>query len=185
MVLGAPAVAIPGVTIRIPLSAMTVPVLGPAMLRAPSPRPVYRQLMAMGNGRAAATADPADLLDALRHAARRPGNARTVGALMHAINGFRRPRPESVMDADELRRVTVPTVYIWGTDDPYLAPRDARPWIEEMPAATLREVPAGHAPWFEDPTGCADVITRHLTATGFPPASGAVSARPAQPVTEI
>jgi pimeloyl-ACP methyl ester carboxylesterase len=158
---------------------MTVPVLGPAMLRLPSPRPVYRQLFGMGNGRATAMAAPTQLLDALRFAGRRPGNARTVGALMHAINGYRRPRPESVMGADELGRVTVPTVFVWGTQDPYLAPRDARPWIEKMPTATLREVPAGHAPWFEDPSGCAGVVTRHLTATGFPPASGVRSLLPA------
>jgi hypothetical protein len=102
---------------------------------------------------------------------------------MHAINGYRRPRPESEMGADELGRVTVPTVFVWGTQDPHLAPRDARPWIEKMPAATLHEVPAGHAPWFEDPSGCGRVVTGHFTATGFPPASGIGSSHPAQPVS--
>jgi pimeloyl-ACP methyl ester carboxylesterase len=179
VVVGDPAVALPGVAVRMPLSPMTVPVLGPAMLRAPSPRPVYRRLFVMGLGRAAAAAAPGQLLDVLRVSARRPGNARTVAALMHAIDGFRRPRPESVMDADELGRVTVPTVFLWGTEDAYLAPGDARPWIEKMPAATLHEVPAGHAPWFEDPAGCAGVITRHLTATGFPPRAAAARRDPA------
>jgi pimeloyl-ACP methyl ester carboxylesterase len=175
---GSPAVALPGSTVRMPLSPMTVPVVGRAMLRSPSARPVYRRLVGMGLGRAAATAASTELLDALRLAARRPGNARTAAALMHAINGFRRPRPESVMSVDELGRVTVPTAFLWGTDDAYLSPRDARPWIEKMPAATLHEVPAGHAPWFEDPAGTAAVITRHLTATGFPPASGQVDTVP-------
>jgi pimeloyl-ACP methyl ester carboxylesterase len=179
VVVGDPAVALPGVTVRMPLSVMTVPVLGTAMLRSPSPRPVYRQLFGMGLGREAAAAAPSQLLDVLRFAARRPGNARTVAALMHAINGFRRPRPESVMDADELGRVTVPTVFLWGTKDTYLAPGDARPWIEKMPAATLHEVPGGHGPWFDDPAGCAGVITRHLAATGFPPASATGSSGPA------
>ena len=70
------------------------------------------------------------------------------------------------MSDDELGRVTVPTLFLWGTEDVYLAPGDARPWIETMPAATLHEVPGGHAPWFDDPTGCARVITAHLTVTG-------------------
>jgi pimeloyl-ACP methyl ester carboxylesterase len=179
VVVGDPAVAIPGVTVRMPLSPMTVPILGPAMLRSPSPRPVYRRLFEMGLGRAAAAAASSQLLDALRFAGRRPGNARTVAALMHAINGFRRPRPESVMGADELGRVTVPTVFLWGTNDAYLAPGDARPWIEKMPVATLHEVPGGHGPWFEDPAGCAGVITQHLTATGFPPRAGTGSSHPA------
>jgi pimeloyl-ACP methyl ester carboxylesterase len=166
---GDPAVALPGVAVRMPLSLMTVPVVGRLMLRIPSSRSSYRRLFAMGNGGAAGAVAPDELLDALRFSARRPGNARTVAALMHAIDGFRRPRPESVMDAEELGRVTVPTVFLWGTDDPYLAPGDARPWIEKMPAAALHEVPGGHAPWLDDPAGSAGVITRHLSATGFPP----------------
>lgn len=168
---GSPAVAIPGSVVRMPLPPMTVPVLGPAMLRGPSPRPAFQQLLAMGLGRAGADATPVDLLDVVRLSARRPGNARTVGSLMHAINGFRRPRPESVMDADELARVTVPTLLLWGTEDAYLAPGNARPWIERMPDATLHELPAGHAPYIEHPGTCAELITRHLAATGFPPAS--------------
>ena len=180
VVVGDPAVALPGVRVRMPLSVMTVPVLGPAVLRSPTPRPVYRALFGMGLGRAAAAAAPSELLDVLRFAARRSGNARTIAALMHAINGFRRPRPESVMGADELGRVAVPTVFLWGREDAYLAPGDARPWIEKMPAATLHEVPGGHGPWFEDPARCAGLITRQLTATGFPPASGTGSSHAAE-----
>jgi pimeloyl-ACP methyl ester carboxylesterase len=166
---GDPAVALPGVTVRMPLSPMTVPVLGRLMLRSPSSRPLYRRLFGMGNGGQAATVASDQLLDALRVAVRRPGNARTVASLMHAINGFRRPRPESVMNAEELGRVTVPTSFLWGPEDPYLAPGDARPWIDKIPAATLHEVPAGHAPFLEDPAGSAEIITAHLAATGFPP----------------
>jgi pimeloyl-ACP methyl ester carboxylesterase len=101
-----------------------------------------------------------------------------VGALLHALNGFRRPRPESVMGPEELGRVTVPTTLLWGTDDPYLAPGAARPAIEAMPAATLHEVPGGHALWYDDLAGTAAAITRHLAATGSPPSA----AGPAPPV---
>ena len=163
VVVGDPAVAIPGVAVRMPLSLMTVPVVGQAMLRSPSSRALFRRLLAMALGRPAAAAASNELLDALRLAGRRPSNARTVAALMHAINGFRRSRPESVMSAGELGRITVPTLFVWGTEDVYLAPGDARPWIEKMPAATLHEVPGGHAPWFDDAAGCARVITGHLT----------------------
>lgn len=171
--LAAPAVAIPGTVVRMPLSPMTVPVIGPAMLGSPSPRFLYRRLFGMGMRGAAATVAPGPLLDVLRLAARRPGNARTVAALMHAIDGFRRARPESVMGEDELARVDAPTAFVWGTKDPYLSPRDARPWIEKLPAAVLHEVAAGHGPWFDDPVTCASIITRHFAATGFAPADGA------------
>jgi len=73
--IGDPAVALPGVTVRMPLSLMTVPVLGPALLRTPTPTPVYRRLLGQGLSPAAAAAAPAELLDVLRLSARRPGNA--------------------------------------------------------------------------------------------------------------
>ena len=89
--IGEPAVALPGVKIRMPLSLMTVPVLGEVVLRTPTPRFVYRRLLGQGLSPFAAAVAPDDLLDVLRLAARRPGNARTTASLMHAIDGFRRP----------------------------------------------------------------------------------------------
>jgi pimeloyl-ACP methyl ester carboxylesterase len=171
VVIGEPAVALPGATVRMPLSLLTVPVLGEAVLRTPSPRPVYRRLLGQGLSPAAAAAAPDDLLDVLRLAARRKGNARTVASLMHAIDGFRRPRADSVMTDSELRQVTAPTMFCLGTGDPFLSPAQARPAIAKIPGATLHEVPGGHGPWLEDPAGCAKLVISHLTATGSAPAS--------------
>ena len=47
---GQPAVALPGVRVRMPLSLLTVRGLGSGFLRSPSPRPVYRRLLAQGLG---------------------------------------------------------------------------------------------------------------------------------------
>ncbi len=171
VVIGEPAVALPGATVRMPLSLLTVPVLGQAVLRTPSPRPVYRRLLRSGLSPAAAAAAPDDLLDVLRLAARRTGNARTVASLMHAIDGFRRPRADSVMTDGELGQITAPTMFCLGTGDPFLSPAQARPAIARIPGATLHEVPGGHGPWLEDPAGCARLVISHLTATGFAPAS--------------
>ena len=165
--IGDPAVALPGAEVRMPLSLLTVPVLNEAMLRAPAPRRVYRGLLVKGLSPAAAAA-PGELVDVLRLAARRKGNARTVASLMHAIDGFRRPRAASVMTDGKLRRITAPTMFCWGTDDPFLAPGRARPAIAKIPGAVLHEVRGGHGPWLDDPAGCAKLVTGHLAATGFP-----------------
>jgi pimeloyl-ACP methyl ester carboxylesterase len=167
---GAPAVALPGATVRMPLSFMTVPVLGGAMLRTPMPRPVYRRLLGLGLSPAAAAAAPGELLDVLRWTVRRAGNVRTVASLMHAIDSFRRPRTDSVLTNPELGQITTPTMFCWGTGDPFLAPARARPAIAKIPGAVLHEVPGGHGPWLEDPRGSAKLVISHLTATGFPPA---------------
>jgi pimeloyl-ACP methyl ester carboxylesterase len=145
-----------------PLSLLTVPGVGLVILRSPTPRPVYRQLLAQGLGRAEVAAAPDSLIDALRLSARRPGNASTVSSLMHAIDHFRRPRPESVLSATELRAIAVPTMFIWGACAPYLTAARARPSIDQIPSATLCEVPGGHGPWLVDTKRSAALIQTHL-----------------------
>jgi pimeloyl-ACP methyl ester carboxylesterase len=159
--IGEPAVALPGVRVRMPLSLLTVRGLGVAVLRSPSPRPVYRRLLVQGLGPGEVAGAPDPLLEALRLSARRPGNARTVASLMHAIDRFRRPRAESVLSKAELAGISTPTIFILGSDDPYLSPDRARGSIEQIPTATLYEVPAGHAPWLVNAEHTAKLIATH------------------------
>jgi pimeloyl-ACP methyl ester carboxylesterase len=162
--IGEPAVALPGVRVRMPLSPLTVRGLGTAVLRSPSPRPVYRALLAQGLGSAEVAAAPDSLIEALRLSARRPENARTVASLMHAIDLFRRARPESVLTSAELAAITTPTIFILGSHDPYLSMEHARPSIEQIRGARLYEVPGGHAPWLVDAQHAAELIATHTYA---------------------
>ena len=162
---GVPAVALPGVRVRMPLSPLTVRGLGGALLRSPSPRPIYRRVLARGLGSEEVKMAPDSLIEALRLSARQPGNARTVASLMHAIDRFRRPRPESVLTDAELAAIRVPTLFILGSNDPYLSPQDARPSVDRIPTATVHEMPAGHGPWLVDPARVAGLIAAHLQLT--------------------
>jgi len=146
--------------------------LGPAVLRSPAPRFVHRRLLAQGFGRAEVAAAPTELLEALRRSSRRPSNARTVASLMHAIDGFRLPRPESVLSTAELAAIQTPTMFIWGTDDPYLSPDRAQPAIKSMRAATLHELSAGHGPWLVHRRRTAELIEAHLGRDALEPLAG-------------
>jgi pimeloyl-ACP methyl ester carboxylesterase len=162
--IGEPAVALPGARVRMPLSPLTVRGLGWAVLRSPSPRPVYRRLLARGLGSAEVAGASDSLIEALRLSARRPGNARTVSSLMHAIDHFRRPRAESVLTTEQLAAISIPLMFIWGTHDPYLSANRARALIEQqLPTATFHEVPGGHGPWLVDTELSARLIQTHLT----------------------
>jgi pimeloyl-ACP methyl ester carboxylesterase len=161
--IGEPAVALPGVRVRMPLSLLTVRGLGVPVLRWPTPRSFHRRLLAQGLGRAEVAGAPDSLLDVLRLSARRSENARTVNSLMHAIDHFRRPRLESVLTTAELAAIATPTMFIWGTDAPYLSAEDARPSIDQIPAATLHVVPGEHGPWLVDTARSAQLIQSHLT----------------------
>jgi pimeloyl-ACP methyl ester carboxylesterase len=171
--IGEPAVALPGVRVRMPLSLLTVRGLGAAVLRSPSPPSVYRRLLAKGQGAADIAAAPDALIEALRLSARRPGNARTVASLMHAIDRFRHPRPESVLTSAELAAITTPTVFIFGPDDPYLSIERARPSIDQIHGARLYQMPGGHAPWLADARHAAELIATHSHPVPGPHASPA------------
>jgi pimeloyl-ACP methyl ester carboxylesterase len=173
--IGDPAVALPGAIVRMPLSVMTVRILGPLFLRAPTPRPLYRYLLGQGLGRSTAAAVPGALLDVLRLSIRRPGNPESVASLMHALNHFRHPRTGSVMNDTELHQVTSPTMFIWGQDDPFLSPSDGRPAIAQLPSAVLHEVAGGHGPWLDDPERCAGLVKDHLINTAYPPTVAAAA----------
>jgi pimeloyl-ACP methyl ester carboxylesterase len=158
--MGAPAVALAGVRVRMPLSLMTVRHVGPAFLSSPAPLPVYRRLLAQGLGAAEVARAPDGLVEALRLAARRRANARSVASMMHAIDRFRRPRVESVLADAELASITTPCVFILGSDDPYLSVERARVSIGRIPTATVHEVAGAHGPWLVDPRGVARLAVR-------------------------
>lgn len=159
--IGDPGAALPGVQVKMPLSALTVRGLGRAMLWSPMPRSVYRQVLGQGTSPAAARSMPDELVDVLRFARQRRGNPKTVASLMHAIDRFRRPRPETVMSDTELARIQIPTMFYWGEDDPFLSPQEAHSSIAMIPDALLHEVAGGHAPWFENAADCAKRIDDH------------------------
>jgi pimeloyl-ACP methyl ester carboxylesterase len=156
--IGDPGATLPGVEVKMPLSILTVPALGRAVLAAPIPRSTYLRLLGQGTSPAAAQSMPDELVKVLHVACRRKGNPKTVASLMHAIDGFRRPRPETLMTDQELSRIETPTLFYWGREDPFLSPRRAQPSVDKIPGAILHQVDGGHAPWFENPTDCAKRI---------------------------
>jgi 2-hydroxy-6-oxonona-2,4-dienedioate hydrolase len=166
--IGEPAVALPGVRVRMPLSLLTVRGLGLAVLRSPSPHRVYRRLLAQGLGPAEVAAAPDPLIEVLRLSARRPGNARTVASVMHAIDRLHVPRPESVLTSTELAAITTPTLFILGSGDPYLPAELARPSIDQIRGARLCEVPGGHAPWLVDARRVGELIAAQAQFAGGP-----------------
>jgi pimeloyl-ACP methyl ester carboxylesterase len=96
---------------------------------------------------------------------------------MHAIDRFRRPRPESVLTSAELAAITTPTIFILGSDDPYLSIERARPSIDQIHGARLYEVPSGHAPWLVDAQHAAELIATHSCLTTGPHLSPAPGER--------
>lgn len=72
--------------------------------------------------------------------------------------------PEVVLPAALLSKVSAPTYFLWGEEDPFGGPEVARRLVEQLPNARLELMPgAGHAVWLDDPHHVAKVIDAHLS----------------------
>jgi pimeloyl-ACP methyl ester carboxylesterase len=81
----------------------------------------------------------------------------------HAILQLYRSAPESELEAaaQQMGRLTCPSLVIWGAEDPYTGLEVGRAYARQLPASELLVVPnAGHWPWLDDRSVIA-------TATGF------------------
>lgn len=93
--------------------------------------------------------------DTLRNEQRSSPNLATVRGMNPAIE----------FNDELLKKVTTPTLLIWGDEDPIGGEDVAKPFAAKLPNATLNIAPqAGHAPWIDDPERTADLIREFFSA---------------------
>lgn len=64
-----------------------------------------------------------------------------------------------------LASIEVPTLFVWGDDDPLGGEATARPFAAQIPGAELEVLPGvGHAPWIDEPDLVARTIADFLGA---------------------
>ena len=71
------------------------------------------------------------------------------------------PQPYAI-SADDLVRVRQPTLFVWGTRDPFGGAAVGRRAASLMPDARIEVVPEGHLPWLDDPGRTARLVAEHL-----------------------
>ena len=67
-------------------------------------------------------------------------------------------RHRSRVRRDELRRLRVPTLLIWGEREPLGGVSVAREVVESIPEARLEVLPGGHVPWLGHPAATAAAV---------------------------
>jgi pimeloyl-ACP methyl ester carboxylesterase len=78
-----------------------------------------------------------------------------------AILRLYRSSPPEVLAAagEQLGRLEVPALVVWGMTDPYVPARFARDYADALPAAELLELPdAGHWPWLDRPDALERIV---------------------------
>lgn len=142
---------LPGGRAPIPLRLAATPGIGDLMVRAVKPgrRMLLRMMASVGE--AETIVRHPELLDSLVAGARDPVAVRANLAELRALMTWRGFRPTMRFSHDDLRRLLVPTLMIWGDRDPVVPLAQARAVAADIPSARLEVLPAGHAPQLGQP----------------------------------
>jgi pimeloyl-ACP methyl ester carboxylesterase len=156
--------ALPGTRCPLPIRVMATPVVGGLVprLAPPSPKSVLRFAGFMREKATLAThPDLVDLFVATGRdrTADRTGRAEArmfaSPVALLSLSGFRR---RSRVHPEELGQLTIPTLVVWGAQEPLGSPSVARAATDLMPHAQLVVLPGGHAPWLGHPSQIATTV---------------------------
>lgn len=150
---------LPGGHIPLPIRLIAMPVLGAVMTRTVKPdrRMLVRMMASMGEA-GTITRHP-DLLDSLVAGASDPIAVAANRAEFQALFSPFGYRPATRIQPEDLRRLSVPTLMIWGDRDPVIPIDAARAAAQLIPDARLEVLPAGHVPWLGHPQQVAQLLT--------------------------
>ena len=150
---------LPGGHLPLPIRLMATPVLGAVMTRTMKPgRRMLLHMMASVGESAAITRHP-DLLDSLVAGARDPVAVAANRAEFQALFSPLGYRKSMRIGPEDLRRLSVPTLMIWGDRDPVVPIAAARAAAALIPDARLEVLPAGHVPQLGHPERVAELLT--------------------------
>lgn len=156
---------LPGTRAPLPYRMMATPGMGELLQRFARPTPKSVLQFAGFMGEDETLPNYPDLIDLLVASGREPLAARTDLAECRAIvspfallsrSGFRR---RMRVRPTELRQLTVPTLLVWGRNEPVGGVQIAKAVSELIPRSQLETLPAGHAPWLGHPRRVAELVT--------------------------
>ena len=158
--LGIPAVSLAGMRGDPYFRAMTTPGLRALVSRAPAPKNARatRRASTKAMGRRAVALLPDSYFELMRATMAMPGWRLAMSSHLNRAMRSGRPLPENLFSDEELRSIELPVRLILGDDDVYGGPEIGHRAAALMPDARVDVVPAGHAPFADEPETCAELI---------------------------
>jgi pimeloyl-ACP methyl ester carboxylesterase len=157
---------LPGTRPPAPLRVMSAPVVGDLLPRVMKPNAKMLVRLMSSVGEQDTIVRYPDLIEALVAAGNDPiASAVNLSELRAVISplGFRR---SSRMHPDELRRLTVPALVLWGDHDPVGGVEVARATARLVPEAQLEVLPGGHVPYLGNPERVSDLLSAFVRSRG-------------------
>jgi pimeloyl-ACP methyl ester carboxylesterase len=149
------------------LRLLTVPVLNRFLLRAVTPRSVdqaLRGLSFMGHSPATVARLPDAMAECFFRFQQLPHYKISSLTLMARLNRLAGSRPEIEIGPEQLKSVGQPTMFLWGTNDPWGGIEAGRRIAETVPDAEFHAISGGgHLPWLDEPAECGRLIRDFLS----------------------
>ncbi|MGW7530005.1 alpha/beta fold hydrolase [Streptomyces sp. NPDC054783] len=151
-----------GTTPPLALRLLTVPVLNTLLFEAARPRSTSRALNGlsfMGHSPETVASLPEAMADCYVRFQDLPHYKISSLTLMRSINRPRGSRPGIRIGPMQLAGVRHPTLFLWGTNDPWGSVETGLRICEAMPDAEFHAlVGGGHLPWLDEPAECGRLI---------------------------
>lgn len=150
------------------LRLMAVPILNRCLynLIVPgSPQQSFWSLAFMGHSPETCARLPESMADCYYHFQRLPHAKVSSLSLMERVNRLRGSRPEVRLTERQLKHVRQPTMFLWGTNDPFGSVEVGRHISEILPSAQFHAIQGGgHLPWLDDPAECGRLARDFILA---------------------
>jgi len=156
VLLGAPPL-MPGTRVPPPMLAVATPATGSPPPMPPASRESVVQSMSVF-GEAGTIAEYPEQIDAMVAAGHDDTGLGARFAELRAVIAPTGWQPALAMGVEELRRLKVPTLLIWGEHDPLGDADVAQDAATTIPNARLELLPSGHAPWLGHPDRVASLV---------------------------
>jgi pimeloyl-ACP methyl ester carboxylesterase len=130
-------------------------------LQPPSMKQARKLVPQILGKRAAVSMDP-EYIEVWYRSDTLPGATDAFRTLLERVGRLRGVRPGVRFSEEDFAGVAQPTLYIWGESDVFGGPEYGRRACAAMPNARLEVIPGGHAPWWDEPERCADLIGAFL-----------------------
>ncbi len=159
---GAPGAAFVELKPPAAMRLVALPGLGSRALRRAVTLEQYGENSAATLGAGAIAPWPTELVEVGWYASQREAFIATLPGLFSAIATPFGVRRSATIPHEELATITVPTLFVWGEDDVFLSPEDARGSLSSIPNSTLVVLPGGHAAWLNEPAAVEEAVRKFL-----------------------
>lgn len=146
------------------LRLLSVPVLNGLLLNLIKPKSQkksLRGLLVMGHSPEVLAALPEAMYECYYYFPRLPHYRISILSLMERGNVF--GAGDDRISAEDLKLVSQPSVFLWGTKDPFGSIEMGQKIAGIVPSSEFHAIEGGHLPWLDEPTECGRLIRDFLS----------------------